>query len=242
MKTMCTLLVTLIALTSSAVHAAEPSHSTFPQPAQSPPLVQDHASTLHEGFFRGIADGIRASGEFNYNTAAASLILEEARKAAYANEFRHAETFWAKRALWESQMAARKGRPLAIPQSGPSIQPTPAVQPATQPTAQPVATQVAVPAIDPGQPGFAFPYALNHPIFAAGREKLAALFASRSPLDSGPSSASYIRITNVTAEMRSSLSEMVRELPPMAYLEGRKFLDQVDYSAAQVVQIKVAAN
>src|SRR5688572_22080895 len=98
MKAPSLTLVAISLLFTSISHGQEPSSSSkFPQPSQSPPLVQHHASTAFEGELRGRADAIRALGDYNYNTAAGALIFEEARKANYANELLHAETFWAKR-------------------------------------------------------------------------------------------------------------------------------------------------
>jgi hypothetical protein len=218
-------LLVAVGLLSTAVAEAQESGSTFPQPSQSPPLSYRHASTLQEGVLRGRADVIRAAGEFNYNTAAAALIFEEARKANYANELRHAETFWAKRSLYDTQMAARKLKRTHV----------------TKPAVEPVAHHVPQPFIDPSQPGFVWPAAFDHPVFAGSRERLAVLFAQRSPADSGPQSTSYLRIQNTTVEMRSLLRDLIREMPPMVYVEARQFLDRAAYEAGQPVQIKVAA-
>ncbi len=209
---------------------AQQTGSTFPQPVQSPPLVQDHASTVQEGFLRGSADGVRAVGEYNYNTATAALIFEEARKAAYGNEMRHAETFWNKKNYYDTQISNRKQRRSPVPTEG-----------TLKPQAAPVALRTPVPFADPGQPGFVWPAAFNHPAFAASRERLAFLFAERSPTNSGAQSASYVQIQNVTGEMRSTLTDLVRTLPPMASVEARHFLDRAAYEASLPVAIKVAA-
>jgi hypothetical protein len=220
-------LLVLAFVSSATIAQGQQSASQFPQPSQSPPLVQHHASTIHEGVLRGTADGLRAVGEFNYNTAAAALIFEEARKAAYANEIRHAETFWAKKSLWETQMAARKHRhPIQVHE---------------KPQTEQVGARVAPPFVVPSQQGFIWPAGLNHPAFEGSREKLAALFAERTLANSGAQSPSSIRIQNTVAEMRLVLSGLIRDLPPMAYVEARQFLDRAAYEANLPVQEKVAA-
>lgn len=222
-----------VSLISSVALAQSPT-SQFPQPAQSPPFSQHHASTIHEGVLRGTADGVRAVGEANYNTATAALILEEARKAGYANEMLHAETFWNKKNYYDAQIAARKQRRTVL---------TPVAKPEAAPATgvAPVSLKIQAPFADPGQPGFVWPQAFNHPAFASSRGRLAALFAQRSPADSGPQSPSYLRIQNTTAEMRSTLSDLIREMPPMSYTEARQFLDRAAYEASLPVQLKVAA-
>jgi hypothetical protein len=165
-----------------------------------------------------------------YNGAAAALIWEEARKAAYANEFRHAETFWAKKLLHKSQVAALKARPTLVP-----------VEPIAKPVLEPVAVRLPKLTIDPSQPGFVWPLAFNHPSFNAPREQITALFAQRSPANSGLQSPNYLLILNKTVEMKSLLSDLVRELPSMSYVEARQFLDSLAYSASQPVPLKVAA-
>jgi hypothetical protein len=190
-------------------------------------LSYHHASTFHEGFLRGTADTIRAAGEFNYNTATAALIFEEARKANYANELRHAETFWAKKSLYDTQIAARKNRRLN--------------HAAEKPQTEQVGLRIPVPFVVPSQPGFVWPSAFNHPAFAETRGKLADLFAQRSVVNSGPQSAAALRIQNTVAEMRLLLTDLVREVPPMAYTEAKQFLDRAAYEATLPVQDKVAA-
>jgi hypothetical protein len=221
-------LVAIGLLYTTISYGQEPSSaSQFPQASQSPPLVQHHASTAFEGELRGRADGIRAMGEYNYNTATSALIFEEARKANYTNELRHAETFWAKRSLYDTQIATRKNRRLLHTQA--------------KPEAEPIGLRVQPPFVAPSQPGFVWPAALNHPAFDATRGKLAVLFSQRSLANNGPQSESYVRIQNTTAEMRLLLTDLVREFPPMASVEARQFLDRVAYEAGLPVQEKVAA-
>lgn len=232
-------LLTVVLSLISAVAMAQSSTSQFPQPSQSPPFAQHHASTLQEGVLRGSADRIRAMGEFNYNTATAALIFEEARKANYENEMRHAETFWNKKNLYDAQIAARKQRRAVLtPVARPDDSPAPA---AAAPAASPVSLKVRTPFADPSQPGFVWPQAFNHPAFAASRERLAGYFAERSPANSGPQSINYLRISNTTAEMRSTLSDLVREMPPMFYTDARQFLDRAAQEASLPMQVKVAS-
>lgn len=236
-----TSLLTVALSLISAIGLAQSSTSQFPQPSQSPPFSQHHASTVQEGVLRGTADGIRAAGEFNYNTATAALILEEARKAAYANEMRHAETFWNKKTLYDAQIAARKHRRSVLTPVIPHNEsPAPAAAAAPAPAASPVSLKAPAPFADPSQPGFVWPQAFNHPAFAASRQRLAGYFAQRSPADSGPQSVNYLRILNTTAEMRSTLSDLIREMPPMFYTDARQFLDRAALEASLPVQLKVA--
>jgi hypothetical protein len=226
------LLLVAFGLLPTMIQAQGPTSGTqFPQPSQSPPFSQRHASTAFEGELRGKADVIRAMGEFNYNTATSALIFEEARKANYANELRHAETFWAKRNLHASQTAT------------PKIQrPVPATKPEVAPVAHAAQAGFRTPAtfIAPGHPHFVWPTGLNHPAFDSFRNKLAQHFSQRTLINSGSGSASFFRIQGTTGEMRLVLSSLIRELPPMAYLEARQFLDQADYQASLRIEDKVA--
>jgi hypothetical protein len=215
-------------LTAAIAYGEENGGSTFPQPAQSPPIAYRHASTLQEGIRRGAADMIRAAGEYNYNTAAAALIFEEARKANFGNRLYYAETYWAKKSLYEQQLATRKTRRLEATIAKPAV--------------EPVKLRLPLAPIDPGQPGFVWPAAFEHPAFAASRQRVTALFAERTPDNSGPGSQSYLRIVNTTAEMKSLLSDLIREMPPMAYVEARGFLDRLAHEAGQPAVLKVAVN
>jgi hypothetical protein len=166
----------------------------------------------------------------NYNHGAAAIMFEEARKAYFANKLRYAETYWAKKHLHKSQVASLKSRPIPVPEPAPA-----------QAELKPVKARLPQLPIDVSQPGFVWPAAFGHPTFTASREKMTVLFAQRAPGNSGVGSENFVRIQNTTAEMRSLLSDLVRDMPPMAYLEGKQFLDRIAYEAAQPVTFKVAA-
>lgn len=65
-----------------------------------------HASTVAEGYARGLADVIRARGESNLNNALALRELEAARAQALQNKVLKVETFYARREIYHQQHAA----------------------------------------------------------------------------------------------------------------------------------------
>lgn len=229
MKTLPAVLI-VASMLAANVRAQEGSQYQYPKPAESPPLAYHHASTVHEGLFRGTADGIRALGEFNYNTAVAALIAQEARKSALANDLRHVETFWAKRQIWEAQVSTKRKHNV----------PTETLKAVAEPVAARIAP--ALTPVDPGQAGFVWPAAFEHPAFAASRDKLALLFSQRTPANSGATSDNYRLIHLTVTDLRSTVSDLVRELPPMAYVEARRFLDRAVYEASLPVKGELAAN
>jgi hypothetical protein len=233
MKTMSSILVVLaigmVPASLLADDAPSGSLSSAPPPAQGGVQSYRHASTAAEGFLRGWADVYRAQGEYNYNTAAASLIFEQARRAHLDNKLHYAEVFWAKKQLYASNQAELKRLQLQN-----SIE--------AQPAAQVAAVPVVVQLVDPSQPGFAWPQAFNRPELIRSREQLAVLFSQRTQLDSGRGSENHWLIRNATLAARATLAHMVKELPPPEYIEAKQFLDRVMFTAEQPAEAKVATN
>ena len=233
MKRLTTLLPVLALVLAAASADAQESGTSggrvYPPPAQGGVQSYRHASTLQEGILRGRADLIRGWGEYNYNTASAALIFEDAKKANYENQLRHAETFWAKKALYESIQAAKKAERTKLREHRLETRNLPAAFPVPQAS------------IDPSQPGFVWPQALLRPEFAYARGQLVSLFAQRTPSNSGASSQNYWLIRNATLQMRNGLADIVREIPGGQYAEALQFIQLVGNEARQPVQIKVAA-
>ena len=65
-----------------------------------------HASTVAEGYARGLADVIRARGESNLNHALAQREWEAARKEALESRVLKVETFYARREVYRQNHAA----------------------------------------------------------------------------------------------------------------------------------------
>jgi hypothetical protein len=213
-----TLSLMFVALSLASMAQAQQTTS-FPPPAQGGLQAQHHASTLQEGILRGYGDLYRGVGEYNYNTAAAALIFESAKKANYENQLKHAETFWAKRALHASYQAALRPTPVR-----PKVESKAAIQAALQRSAP----------FDLTQPG-AWPLVLRRPEFEPSRNKLIALFKERTPQNSGAASDNFSQIRDSLQQVRAGLSELVKEVPPSDFVDARQFLDRVAVEAARPV-------
>jgi hypothetical protein len=64
------------------------------------------ASTVAEGYARGLADVIRAQGESNLSNALAQREWEAARKEQYENKILKVKTFYERRAIYDYEHAA----------------------------------------------------------------------------------------------------------------------------------------
>jgi hypothetical protein len=215
MKTWISLPMVMVA-TIVAARAESPYSRArnYPQPATSPPVSYHHASTVHEGAMRGIANGIRAAGASKYNAAAAALIAEEARERYLANRVRSAKTFWDLRQLHASRSASQKSQP----KSSSLIRTT---------SHTPSSTRRSTTLVTPGRPGFEWPEALMHSSLATTRERLTTLFSERSSTYRGASSENSRLIRSTAVTMRDLLKERVRDVEPMAYVQAQRFLTQL---------------
>ena len=220
----------LIVLTCGDLSAPRAEDYSRPAPIASPPVAIDHASTVAEGFLRGEADTVRAAGEFNYNTAAAAVMVQEARSRFYENEVSKTEAYFQKRRLNEAYRAAKRSpRPDKTLMARVSQIRTPKRLEAAQ-------LNGPLGAID-------WSAALEAPEFADCRKQLDRLFAERAPSDSGLKSENYRQIQKAAREMGKLLSSKFRQMEQMEFLVARKFLDSLAYEARfKVEEDRVASN
>lgn len=67
-----------------------------------------HASTAAEGYGRGLADVVRAQGEYNLSTSEAMINVEEARKAYIENRTRATEAYFQQRRINEVNRESKR--------------------------------------------------------------------------------------------------------------------------------------
>jgi hypothetical protein len=211
------------ALTASLVYGQA---TTAPPPALNPIYGYGfgdgyggyHSSTAAEGFFRGLAAGIRGLGEFNYNTSLALINIEEARSRYIDNRAKWTETYFAMRKTNQAYREAERG-----------YRPTQEVLNRISQEASP--DRLKPSQLDPSLRTIFWPALLSRSEFDSLRAQLDQLFAVQRPNNSGLGTENYGEIVALTAEMRVVLDAMINQLHPDEYMATRRFIESLAYEA-----------
>ena len=75
-----------------------------------PPQAYDHASTLEEGYLRGLGDLVRSAGAANLMNSQAALNYEDARAKYFENRLRGVQTYFDMKKLNHDYRAEMRGQ------------------------------------------------------------------------------------------------------------------------------------
>ena len=145
-------------------------------------------------------------------------MLEERRSMALDNDAKATETFYQKRRTRERFLAehARKR---------PSRETVVSRCNATRPD-RPSACQ-----LDPVRGTIHWPEALQGEQYEAYRTRLEALYAGRTPANSGLGSEFCRQVEELASQMAGSLRSMIRQMSPTEYMAARRFIEGLAYEA-----------
>ena len=176
------------------------------------------ASTVYGSYLRGQADLTRAQGEYNLNTSAAAINLEQARSMNLDNRVKYAETYFEMRRINSSERAAER-RPHATPEQIARWNESAKPARLTEAELGFVSNEVRWPSV------------LQDETFDDHRESIEAVLAGRTPENSGVGSHSHRAINATVEQMQEVLQGKIRELPPTEYVAASKFLESLGYEA-----------
>jgi hypothetical protein len=182
-----------------------------PAPIPSPPFSYHHASTLEEGFARGVADGMRAVGEMQYNFSLARINNQEAYSRYLDNRLKAVATYFDMRKLNREARAEERGQ---------------------RATAEDLAriAKMRAPArlaayhFDAARSRLVWPEVFHHPYFAEEREMIDRLMGARA--GAGPESR---EIQRIAAAMTDKLTAVVHNIPPGEYAAAKKFVTSLQF-------------
>jgi hypothetical protein len=210
-----TILATLAIGTLSAGYAAAQTYAPLPGDNVQ---AYHHASTVQEGWQRGRADLIRAQGQYNYNTALANVVAQQARAASIENDLRAAEAYHEKKEQWEYNRI-RNARPRLTAEQHARINKSRAPK-RLDPTQFDAVLGVIY-----------WPETLERPEFEACRAEMDELFASRVPGSAGQGTENCREIEQVAARMRKVLKAEINAIPSQEWMEAKKFVDGLAFEA-----------
>jgi hypothetical protein len=177
------------------------------------------SSTAAEGFYRGLAEMARATGENNFYSSMALLNAADARRREIDNQQKWLESYFALRRMNAERRAAERGPRGTMEDWIRYAQ-----------TGKPRRLSPSELDVFTGQ--LAWPILLRSNNSARDREELEKVFADRAAWGT-ISAEQLVQVTKTTDAMLAGLKQRVRDVPAGPYLAARRFLESVAYEAAQ---------
>ena len=180
----------------------------------------DHASTLSEGFGRGLGAVIRAQGEYNLNTSAAAINISLARQQEIENRKRWTQSYFEIRDLnrqtLEAETKRLRGTPedwLRVAQAGKPKRLSPSE-------------------LDIVSGEIRWPILLTARDYSGQRVALERAFTDRA-YHGVMEAETFLKVLQLTEDLLSNLKTQVRSLPSDQYLAAKRFLESLAYEASQ---------
>jgi hypothetical protein len=180
----------------------------------------DHASTLSEGFGRGLGAVIRAQGEYNLNISAAAINVSLARQQEIENRKRWTQSYFEIRDLnrqaFEAETKRLRGTPedwIRVAQAGKPKRLSPSE-------------------LDIVTGEIHWPILLTAQGYSGRRVELEKAFADRA-YHGVMAAETFLKVLQMTEDLLANLKAQVRSLPSGQYLAAKRFLESLAYEARQ---------
>jgi len=174
-------------------------------------------STPAGSYLTGLADAIRAEGDYNLNTSAAAINLEEAEKRDIENRTRWTNAYFEMRRINEAY-------------THPKRPPVPAETWARL-AHDAAPDRLANHLLDPVNGQIVWPSALQGPEFAPERGVLEQMFAHRAMSHGAIGVQGHATIKKAVEVALAKLKAQIRLIDTRNYLEARNFLNSLGYEA-----------
>ena len=184
------------------------------------PWGYDHASTLSEGYGRGLGAVIRAQGEYNLNTSAAALNLTQAEQQEIENQKRWTQAYFEMRDInrqaFEADVKRRRGNPedwIRVAQAGKP-------------------KRLGASQLDIVTGEIHWPILLTAQQYSRQRVELEKAFSDRA-YHGVMGAEAFLKVLQLTEDILSNLKSRVRDLPSDQYVAAKRFLESLAYEASQ---------
>jgi len=174
-------------------------------------------STTAGSYLTGAANAIRAEGQYNLLSSAATINLEEAARREIENRKRWTDAYFEMRRVNDAYNHPK--RPPTPPETWVRLahDAAPARLPPT--------------VLDPVSGRIYWPSALMDPFFTPDREMLEQLFADRAATQGAIGIQGYNQIRRAVDDALARLKANIRAIDSRNYLEARNFLTSLGYEA-----------
>ncbi|MHC4400255.1 MAG: hypothetical protein ACYTG0_11310 [Planctomycetota bacterium] len=176
-----------------------------------------HASTLHEGIARGVADIIRSGGEASRSMSEAAVNLAEARRMELENALNSVDVLYeGRRKLREYRAAERKPRPTLddLARYAESARPD----------------RLDSIHLDTASGELSWPALLREEAFSKHRDELQGVFSRRAEVGH-MTAEDYSSLKQVTGAMKAELKGRLHQYPLTEYASTKRFIRSLTYEA-----------
>lgn len=199
-----------------------------PVPAQYSPYIYGysgmwgggygHASTVEEGFQRGMADVIRSRGAANLLNSAAAGNWEDARTKYIQNRQLATQTYFEMQRMNKQYREEKRG-------------PRPSSEDLYRYAKERAPDRLSPSELDPLTASINWPTVLRGESFEEDRKKMEELFARRVTEEGAADPSIYTDIARTGQDMEAKLKEKIRDYPSNVYLAGKNFLEGLMYES-----------
>ncbi|UUO07249.1 hypothetical protein M4951_02815 [Blastopirellula sp. J2-11] len=176
------------------------------------------AATVAESQARGLADIVRAQGEYNLNTARAAIDIEEARSQYIENRNRAQQVYFEMRRRNDEYRAEKAG-------------PKPTSEQLFRFNQERAPQRLAASQLDPLTGEINWPFILTDKPYDEYREKLNLAFAMRAREGSYANVDEYRNVTGTADSMFDELKIRIREYSPQDFVDASNFMKSLVYDA-----------
>jgi hypothetical protein len=186
-------------------------------------------STAAGSYLTGMGNAIRAQGQYNLDTSAAAINLEEAARRDIENNKLWTQTYFEKRRINQAYRDSQR-RPPAPPETWVRM-------------AQQAAPDRLSPGeLDPVTGKIHWPSGLLGPEFAASREKIDVMFADRALAQGAIGVEGHAQIRAAINHMLAELRARISNFPTNIYTNSRRFLNSLLHEANSPTGFTTAAS
>ncbi len=187
-------------------------------------------STAAGSYYTGMGNAIRAQGQYNLDTSAAAINLEEAQKRQIENSKLWTQTYFEKRRINQAYKDSQKG---------PAGNQETWVRLAQQGTPSRLSPSV----LDPVTGRITWPSGLLADAYQTDRQQLEELFADRALAHGAIGVETHGEISGAIDSMLATLKAHIRDYSTNLYMDSRNFLNSLAYEAsAPPPQFETAAS
>ncbi len=175
-------------------------------------------STAAGSYLTGMGNAIRSQGQYNLDTSAAAINLEEARKRDYENQKLWTQTYFEKRRINQAYQDSQKRPPLS--------------QEAWVRLAQEKAPARLGPSeLNPVTGEIRWPPGLMDQIYEVDRTKLDQAFAGWAEAHGAIGVTAHAQIRDAVDSMQNVLKAHIRDYETNQYVRSKNFLTSLAYEA-----------
>lgn len=190
---------------------------------------QHHSSTVDEGFMRGAASVVQATGQANYSNSLAAVNFAEAYRRQIENSRLYVQVYLERREMVRAYLNKYGNHPPTkeqlerVAQSG-------------------LPDRLSADEYDPVTGKLVWPHILRDAAYAPFRDKVDQLMTVRTPENSGDGSPWQREMAQLVDSLKRTLKQNIDSVTPQQYARAKWFLLSLDYEARQVAGTPLPAN